>query len=203
MYLPYIDALCIWQCLLTYNVGYTLLRVMECLCSAGLLESTWKSTCGDLGILGNIQLLASAYSFGDPEGSPIFDLPAVREFEKNRLDLLKSSIALSLKDSFQPPTTHVEHWPTVGVNSFLAAAGTWLGVSNYNTIRSVRGLVRRRYRANRHVRGNNQIYVYTSHVLLLIRYLWGRIAIMYSRTKRCNGMRVNTQLELAMNTTVF
>ena len=72
-------------------------------------------------------------------------------------------IVFSLDESFQPPATHVEMFSLirltdyVGLDSFLAAAATWLGVSvdailNHNPIRFVRGLVRGRYRASRHVR---------------------------------------------------
>ena len=36
-------------------------------------------------MLGNTPLLASAYSFGDAEDGPVFDLPIVREYEKTDL----------------------------------------------------------------------------------------------------------------------
>lgn len=114
-------------------------------------------------MLRNIPLLASAYSFGDPEESPVLELPVVKEYKKNGLDLLKSLFVFSLEESFQPPATHVELFSLIrladylGLDSFLTAAATWLGVSidallNHNPIRFVRGLVRGRYRASRHAR---------------------------------------------------
>ena len=116
------------------------------------------------GMLDKIPMLASTFAVADPQESPLFDLPEVREFGNNGLDLLKSLISFSDVESFQPPATYSEMFSLirladyVGADLFLEAAARCLGVhidaiANHNSIRFVRGLVRGRYQASRHNRG--------------------------------------------------